>query len=227
MEMQKGAGKSIKRRLKTSARPLATENRPRNGDLPWGSPDAELWVKLLATLPLFSNAAASTTAPLLTSLALLPPDPAEAQTRVSASNITETAGAMIDFSSGDSAANAFTTGGTSTDRYSLNSVIVNYNSGFPPGQEYGQHTLSIHAANGSNSGAQIGNLNGIIPTGGGFTTYTASGITLNGGTRYFVQVNAPVAPDGAHQPAPDFGGDRFGDLRLGPRLDRHGPGLGR
>ena len=134
---------------------------------------------------------------------------------------------MIDFSSGDSAANAFTTGGTSTDRYSLNSVIVNYNSGFPPGQEYGQHTLSIHAANGSNSGAQIGNLNGIIPTGGGFTTYTASGITLNGGTRYFVQVNAPVAPDGAHQPAPDFGDDRFGDLRLGPRLDRHGPGLGR
>ena len=122
---------------------------------------------------------------------------------------------MIDFSSGDSAANAFTTGGTSTDRYSLNSVIVNYNSGFPPGQEYGQHTLSIHAANGSNSGAQIGNLNGTIPTGGGFTTYTASGITLNGGTRYFVQVNAPVAPDGAHQPAPDFGDDRFGDLRPG------------
>ena len=78
---------------------------------------------------------------LLASLALLPPAPAQAQS-VSVSNITETAGtgeAVVGNTTYLS--NAFTTGGTSTDRYTLNSVAIAITT-----YALGQFEVSIHNA---------------------------------------------------------------------------------
>ena len=88
-------------------------------------------------------------------------------------------------------ATAFTTGGSSTDRYALNSVVldvVDRGSG-----DRGGLDVSIHAAAAGryhlNPGTKIGsNLTGTIDSDAGHTTYAASGITLHGATTYFVSV---------------------------------------
>ena len=80
---------------------------------------------------------------------------------------------------------AFKTGGATTDRYTLNSVVFSIHS-----SSTGQLDVSIHNASGSNPGTKIGSsLTGTIATGGGNTTYTASGITLSGDTTYFVRAS--------------------------------------
>ncbi len=87
-------------------------------------------------------------------------------------------------------ANAFTTGGTTTDRYTLNSVVLDVLANVGNAV---QLVVSIHnpgtGTNASNPGTQIGNnLTGTIDNTAGQKTLTASGITLNGNTTYFVQV---------------------------------------
>ena len=80
----------------------------------------------------------------------------------------------------------FTTGGTSTSRYTLNSVILDIENDVA---DSGQLVVSIYGASGSNPGTRIGSsLTGTIDSDAGRTTYTASGITLNGATTYFVHV---------------------------------------
>ena len=108
--------------------------------------------------------------------------PAQAQS-VKVSNIAQTSATALTTSI-SGYATAFTTGGTSTARYTLNNVILDVgNTGS------GQLTVSIHNASGSNPGTKIGNnLSGTIGSNAGHTTYTASGITLNGATTYFVYV---------------------------------------
>ena len=120
---------------------------------------------------------------LLAGSALIQPVSAEAQS-VSVSNLSESAGADATIASQRQHANAFTTGGVSSDRYQLNSVILHVaNSGIR------QIDVSIHAASGSDPGSKIGsNLTGTISSTAGDTTYTASGITLNGRTTYFMRV---------------------------------------
>lgn len=105
------------------------------------------------------------------------------------SNLSQTASSALFTTSTAHNATAFTTGGTSTDRYTLNSVVLDIaNSGS------GQLDVSIHNANGSNPGTKIGNnLTGTIDSDAGQTTYTASGITLNGGTTYLVQVSGAAS----------------------------------
>ena len=146
---------------------------------------------LLTSLTLLPPAvpAGVLTLPLLAALALLPTAPAEAQS-VSVSNLsqashaTDTTVVHTAFS-----ATAFTTGGTSTDTYTLNSVVLDVvNTGS------GQMNVSIHNASGSDPGTKIGgNLSGNISSTAGNTTYTASGITLNGGTKYFLQIAAAAS----------------------------------
>ena len=93
------------------------------------------------------------------------------------------------------AANAFTTGGTTTDRYTLNTVILNFD-----GVGNGQVEVSIHNASGSNPGTKIGNsLTGTKSSSGGDTTYTASGISLSGNTTYFVRVARASGDTGGHR----------------------------
>ena len=123
----------------------------------------------------------------LASLALLLPAPAEAQTSVNVSNITEADESTGVANGTNYLANAFTTGGSTTDRFTLNSVVLRVTPGG------GQFDVSIHNASGSNPGTKIGNsLSGTASSTGGNKTYTASGITLNGGTTYFVRVIGPT-----------------------------------
>ncbi len=114
-----------------------------------------------------------------------------AQTSVNVSNLSQTkafdSASLTFFSTRH--ATAFTTGGTRSDSYTLNSVIVDIVSG-----GIGQIIVSIHSPNGINPGTQVGsNLTGTIDSDAGATTYTASGITLTGGTTYFVQLRAASA----------------------------------
>ena len=132
---------------------------------------------------------------LTTSLALLPPAPAQARS-VSVSNITQAALAIGQtLFQNEALATAFTTGGSSTDRYTLNSVILDLDN-----VGSGSLDVSIHNAgtgsNANNPGTKIGNsLTGSVGSGGN-RTYTASGITLVGGTTYFVRVLWPGPGDG-------------------------------
>ena len=141
--------------------------------------------------------------PLLTSLALLPAvpagafalltsGPAQAQA-VNVRNITQTSSLRASVSGSTYLANAFTVGGTSTDRYTLSNVVLdalNFGSG--------QVIVSIHdsgtGSNSANPGTKIGsNLTGTIGSTGGNTTYTPGAgntITLRGGATYFVQIRA-------------------------------------
>ena len=140
---------------------------------------------LLTSLTLLPPAvpAGALTLPLLAALALLPPAPAEAQS-VSVSNLSQSEPGNIAYGAGDVVATAFTTGGTSTDRYTLNSVVLDWNNAGS-----GEPSVSIYTASGINPGTRIGsNLAGSIGPSGGQATYTASGITLNGGTVYFVRI---------------------------------------
>ena len=118
---------------------------------------------------------------LLASLALLPPVPAEAQTSVHVTNLGQANSASQ--SAGLAwYANAFTTGGATSDRYTLNSVVVHVGGGGIAALD-----VSIHANSSGSPGTKIGSsLTGT--TSSGQRTYTASGITLNGGTTYFVRV---------------------------------------
>ena len=101
------------------------------------------------------------------------------------SNITQTAHRTNTPVNGDrQRANAFTTGGSASDRFTLNSVVLDLASGGT-----GEIDVSIHEAsttNASNPGTKIGTLTGTAAAGN--TTYTASGITLAGATTYFVNV---------------------------------------
>ena len=101
----------------------------------------------------------------------------------SVSNITETAHATnSNVTNNNVFATAFTTGGATTDRLTLRSVVVDTVTGGS-----GELAVSVHPANGSNPGNKIGSdLTGTA--GDGNITYTASGITLAGGTTYFVRV---------------------------------------
>ena len=126
---------------------------------------------------------------LLASLALLPPAPAEAQTNVSVSNLSQQTHSVncTSTASSEVCATAFTTGGSGTDRYTLNSVILDL-----PGSGAGEFDVSIHnpgtGTNFNDPGTKIGNnLTGTVGSGGN-RTYTASGITLNGATTYFLRV---------------------------------------
>ena len=151
---------------------------------------------LLTSLTLLPPAipAGVLTLPLLASLALLTSAPAQAQ---SVSNITETAGSTNPTVQNRLIANAFTTGGTTADRFTLSSVVL-----FVEGTAgSGSFDVSIHnpgtGSNASNPGTKIGNnLTGTIGSTDGNTTYSAGGgntITLNGGTTYFVQVTGTAS----------------------------------
>lgn len=109
--------------------------------------------------------------------------PAQVQAQsVNVSNITQTDDGSVD--GNFRPANAFTTGGTTTDRYTLNSVILVLDVESTDKQ----FAVSIHNASSSNPDTQIGsNLTPPASLVDGNNTFTASGITLNGGTTYFVQ----------------------------------------
>ena len=83
-------------------------------------------------------------------------------------------------------ANAFTTGGTNSDRYTLNNVKI-HDVDCPSGV---QLAVSVHAdAGGYPDSSKIGGGNlSRSGSSGGTDTFTASGITLNGNTTYFVVV---------------------------------------
>ena len=128
---------------------------------------------------------------LLASPVLLPPAPAQAQTSVSVSNITQTAGKARQFvSSSSHRTNRFTTGGSGSDRYTLTSVVLDVDN-----DGSGQLVVSIHRPHHLYDvlpGDRIGNnLTGAIDSDAGRTTYTPGAgntITLHGGARYFVRV---------------------------------------
>ena len=121
-------------------------------------------------------------------LALLPAAPAVAQS-VSVSNITEANGTNLSVTATAHVATAFTTGGTSSDRYLLNSVVLDV-----LGSGSGDLDVTIHHASGSNPGTKIGaELDDATIGSGGNTTYRAAGITLYGGTTYFVRVQTSGA----------------------------------
>ena len=115
--------------------------------------------------------------------ALLTPAAAEAQT-VYVSNLGETS---ADNANNITVANAFTTGGTSTDRFSLTSVVVDYTSNAT------DSAVSIHTESSGNPGTRIGTfLTRQVSSNNGQVTFNAPsiGITLNGATTYFVVIIA-------------------------------------
>ena len=130
---------------------------------------------------------------LLAGVVLLPSAPVQAQTRT-ISNLTETkakTGPSFHICSTDPAtthaggcAIAFTTGGTSTARYRLNSITLAIDSIFRS-----TPNVSIHADSSGSPGTKIGsNLTKVGSATSGDITFNGSGITLNGGTTYFVQI---------------------------------------
>ena len=103
---------------------------------------------------------------------------ASAQT-VNVSNISETDNGRYRWRDNDVYANAFTTGGTSTARYTVSSVVLRIDN------RAATDTVQIRNASGSNPGTAIGSLT-YSSSSGNARTYTASNITLNGGTTYFL-----------------------------------------
>ena len=86
-------------------------------------------------------------------------------------------------------ANSFTTGGSSSDRFSLGHVIIHFRS------SASSSTVQIRANNNGRPGAQIGsNLTGANLPSSGQSRFNASGITLHGATTYFVTVSIPNTP---------------------------------
>ena len=86
-------------------------------------------------------------------------------------------------------ANSFTTGGSSSDRFSLGHVIIHFRS------SASSSTVQIRANNNGRPGAQIGsNLTGANLPSSGQSRFNASGITLNGATTYFLTVSIPNTP---------------------------------
>ena len=77
--------------------------------------------------------------------------------------------------------NAFTTGGVAADRFTLNSVTIDYNT--CTSSQRANTTVRIYNASGSNPGTQVGSN---LTRSGATNTYNASSITLNGATTYFV-----------------------------------------
>ena len=123
---------------------------------------------------------------LLGALALLLPAPAEAQSV----HVTNLAGTTTQTAANsNSYANAFTTGGTSTDRYTLDSVVLEVSTNSFGGST--NRSVQIWSSVSGSPGAQIGSdLSHPGSYVAGQNTFTASGITLSGGTDYFVVVSA-------------------------------------
>ena len=130
----------------------------------------------------------------LLALALLPAAPAQAQS-VNVSNLSQADNGYVSVIFNSTYyAQAFTTGGTSTDSYTLNSVVLNFRN-----HGSGQLAVSVHANSSGSPGSKIGSdLTGTIGASGGNTTYSTSQmntITLTGGTTYFVQVRRTGTAD--------------------------------
>ena len=124
---------------------------------------------------------------LLAGAVLLPPAPAEAQTTVNVSNISQTSSGNIGATRGEAKtrfATTFTTGGTTSARYTLNNVTI------PAGSSIGGGLgASIYNASGSDPGNLVSNLAcGNLGTSISNVTCTASSITLSGNTTYFLSV---------------------------------------
>ena len=124
---------------------------------------------------------------LLAGAALLTPTAAEAQTTVSVSNLSQTNTSYQAIGNDVVVANAFTTGGTGNDRYTLNNVIIDIENAHD-----GALDVSIYNESSGNPGTKIGSsLSGTIGASAGNTTYSTSQtntITLNGATTYFLYV---------------------------------------
>ena len=121
--------------------------------------------------------------------------PVQAQTRI-ISNLTETKAKTgpsfhvcttgPDTSYHDGCAIAFTTDVNTFNRYTLNSVTLSVHA-----LVRATFNVSIHATSSGSPGTQIGsNLTKVGTATSGEITFNASGITLNGGTTYFVQITA-------------------------------------
>ena len=130
---------------------------------------------------------------LLAGVVLLPSAPAQAQA-VNVNNFSQTAGTDESTSSSTpTKAVAFTTGGNTFNRYTLNSVTIRVT-----GNNNGSFQVGIYnpgsGSNSSNPGTQIGNnLTKVGTATTGNITFNASSITLKGGTTYFVQVTGTAA----------------------------------
>ena len=117
----------------------------------------------------------------LASLALLPPEPAKAQTTVSVSNLDGNRVGNRFLQTIQGIGNAFTTGGATTDRFTLTSVQLDLYS-ISAG---GTFAVGIYTNSSNLPGTQVGSN---LTRSGTTTTFNASGITLNGATTYFVVV---------------------------------------
>ena len=118
---------------------------------------------------------------LLAGMVLLPPAPAQAQA-VHVTNLGQSTNGSQSYTSAIARATSFRTGGTATDRFRLNNVVINISSGANDTE------VSIHQDSSGSPGTKIGSDLTRGNTSSGNTTYTASGITLNGNTTYWLNL---------------------------------------
>ena len=135
---------------------------------------------LLTSLALLPPAVpAGLTLPLLAALALLPPAPAQVQT-FNVSNLGQADSSVQGIAPDARLGQSFDTGGTSTDRFTLTNVVVDF------GRQANQVTAKIYTDSSGTPGTQVGsNLTRGSGTSGSIT-YTTSGVTLNGSSTYWV-----------------------------------------
>ena len=122
---------------------------------------------------------------LVVGATLLAPAPAEAQS-VHVSNLTQSTGdSTVAIGANQYIANSFTIPAPASARYSLTSVVVDAADGFTT------ETVKIYSESSSNPSSQEGgDLTKVGTSTSGQITYNApaSGITLNGGTTYFMVI---------------------------------------
>ena len=111
------------------------------------------------------------------------------QSTVCAACVSNLSGGTLGFYEGGPShwiAQSFTTGGSSSDRFTLGHVIINFRS------SPSSSTVQIRANNNGRPGTQIGsNLTGASLPSSGESRFNASGITLNGATSYFLTISVP------------------------------------